>query len=285
MGKRTKLREAQKLAAEHAIAARLREHSGAKKRPGFIEIYCDFPSRYRERIERYRAYALRAPESWRCRLRARSPERRFLDLVRSTFAAYPVAQHLENAWLSDPQTEVNPMGAPGGDFDEEFLGPADFRRWYIAVAQGDSLYAEAIHGYMTRIETHHFVNAPDDIGVTQRAFWYAFARAQTHDPAVALRVSRTRLVGFGVDCKFWQDAARFFARNPTGVLEMNDLIDFIEAAWQADETFSLAGRTLPALRERMNAWHRAVRRTADGLAWAGAALPNTSYETMVDGVR
>jgi hypothetical protein len=26
-------------------------------------------------------------------------------------------------------------------------------------------------------------------------------------------VARTKLVGCGVDCKFWQDAARFFARN------------------------------------------------------------------------
>src|SRR3954471_21636843 len=116
MGKKTRLREAQKRAVEHAMAARLRERSGSKNRPGFIETYCDFPPLYRERIERYRELALRAPESWRCGLRVRSPEQRFLDLVRHTFAAYPVPRHLESAWLADPAADRNPMGAPGGDF-------------------------------------------------------------------------------------------------------------------------------------------------------------------------
>ena len=51
MGKKTKLREAQKLAAEQAIAARLRERAAAKPRRTFIESCSDFSADYRERIE------------------------------------------------------------------------------------------------------------------------------------------------------------------------------------------------------------------------------------------
>ena len=269
MGKKIKLREAQRRAEEHAIAARLRVHSGAKSRPGFIETFSEFSADYRARIERYRRFALRAPEDWRCRLRVRSPEQRFLELVRFTFAAYPAPQHLENAWLA----EANVQGVRG-DEDE-----ADYRRWYITVAQGGSLYRTATLHYMTRLETHYFTSAPASLTETQRAFWYAFARAQNNDVAVAMRVARTKLANFSATEAFWQDVARFFARNPTGVLEMNDLIDFIEAARQADETFSLRGRTLAALRERMEEWHRAQRDFASGLRWRGVELPDAAYET------
>src|SRR5262245_54436315 len=101
MGKQIKLRKAQLRAAAEAISARLRERARTVSGPGFIETYGELPARYRDRIEAYRASALRAPEDWRCRLRVRAPEARFLDLVKFAFALYPVPRHLENAWLND----------------------------------------------------------------------------------------------------------------------------------------------------------------------------------------
>jgi hypothetical protein len=279
MGKKTKLREAQKLAAEQAIAARLRERAAAKPRRAFIESFLDFSSDYRERIEKFRAFAVRAPEGWRCAVRSRAPERRFLDLMRFTFGIYPAPAHLENAWLG---ADAFPVRAAADEEEEKILGRGNFRSWYITVAQGGSLYGFATGRFMSRVETHHFLKAPDVIGETQRAFWYAFARAQT-DEATAVLVARTKLVRFPVDSTFWQDAARFFARNPTGVLAMNDLIDFLEAVHQADPDFSLANRTLPALIERMHEWHRALRSTADGLCWVGAALPDVTYDAVFEG--
>ena len=81
MGKRIKLREAQRRATAEAIAARLRAHARPKSTPAFIDVYRGFDLPYRERIEAYRELALRAPEDWRCALRCRAPERRFLELV------------------------------------------------------------------------------------------------------------------------------------------------------------------------------------------------------------
>jgi hypothetical protein len=101
MGKKIKSREAQLRAEEETLRARLRACCKPKATPAFIGRYSDFPPFYRAKIDAYRPYAIRQPEDWRCQLRSRAPERRFLELVRFTFARYPVAPHLENAWVED----------------------------------------------------------------------------------------------------------------------------------------------------------------------------------------
>jgi hypothetical protein len=273
MGKRIKLREAQRRATAAAIAARLRAHAGAKAGPGFIDSYCGFDGRYREQIETYREFALRAPENWRCRLRSRAPERRFLELVEFSFARYGVAEHLKNAWLATPNARDDLAAALATD-------PADapdLRRWYIIAAQGGSLHKEATHGYLTKLETHHLVGAPAEVTTTVRAFWYALARAQTDDAEVALKVSRSKLADFPVVAPFWKEVARFFARNPIAILEMNDLVDYLHVALQEDPGFSLKGRSLQALRRRMADWHRMLRDIAGGGCWNGHRLPDVAY--------
>ena len=277
MGKKIRLREAQRREAEHAIAARLRAHSETRTGPAFIGCYAEFAPDYRSKIEAYRDFALRPPEAWRCRLRVRSPERRFLELVQFTFARYPVAHHLENAWIAGPPPVEDRLRAPGqGDEDE---AAPDFRHWYIAVAQGRLLYREAAHRYLTRLETHHFVNAPPELTSTQAAFCYAVARGQTADATIAFRIARTRLADFPVVRPFWKEVARFFAHNPTSIPEMNDLMDFLAAAQREDPGFSLKGRTLAALRRRLAEWHRLRCAIARGEAWLGHKLGDVKYET------
>jgi hypothetical protein len=276
MGKRTKLREAQRRAAEQAIAVRLRAHTPARTEPAFINSFAEFAPAYRNKIESYRHLALRAPEAWRCALRVRSPEQRFLDLMRFTFAAYAIPHHLEQAWIEETGDEW-----PAAEGAER----PDFRLWCIIVGGGGSLYREAAHPFMTKTEAHHFVTAPADIASTQRAFWYAFARAHIDDTAAALRVARTKLVRFPVTEEFWKDAARFFAQNPAAPHEIDDLIDFLNAARADDPEFTLSGRTLPALRRRMKEWHRIERAVNHGARWAGHARPNAKYEVCTGGER
>jgi hypothetical protein len=277
MGKKIKLREAQRREAEHAIAARLRAHSETRTGPAFIVCYAEFAPDYRSKIEAYRDFTLRPPEAWRCRLRVRSPERRFLELVQFTFAKYPVAHHLENAWIAGAPPVEDRLRGPGQG-DEGDAVP-DYCRWYIAVAQGRFLYKEAAHRYLSRLETHHFVNAPPELTSTQAAFCYALARGQTADATIALRIARTRLADFPVLPPFWKEVARFFAHNPTSIPEMNDLVDFLAAAQQHDPGFSLKGRTLPALRRRLLEWRRLQRAIACGEAWLGHKWGDVKYET------
>lgn len=276
MGKQNRLREAQRHAAEQAIAVRLRAHTPARTQPAFINSFAEFAPAYRNRIELYRDLALRPPEAWRCGLRIRSPQQRFLELVRFTFADYPVPHHLENAWIDD---------APDAWQGDAIVAPErpDFRRWFIAVGRGESLHRDAARALMTKRETHHFVAAPAAIETPVRAFWYAFARAHTDDMAAALRVARTKLARYSVVDPFWKEAARFFAHNPVPVHEMNDLIDYIDAAHRGDEDFTLKGRSLATLQRRMAEWHRLRRMEVSGLRWLGHPRPNAEYETSVDG--
>ena len=274
MGKRTKLREAQRRAAEQALAVRLRARNPARSEPAFINSFAEFAPAYRGRIETYRDLALRAPETWRCRLRIRSPERRFIDLVRYIFADYPFPEHLANAWIEGaagewPDAAANATVRP------------DFRLWSIIVGRGGSLYRDAARPFMSKLETHHFVTAPAEINSVQRAFWYAFARAQTDEGGVALRVARSKLVRFPVMTPFWKDVARFFAQNPVQTHEMDDLIDYINAARLEDGTFTLWGRSLKSLRRSMVRWHRLEREVAAGVRWLGYGLPNARYETGI----
>jgi PcfJ-like protein len=281
MGKSNKLRQARRQQAERSVCAVLEAHSRRKTEPAVAVSYGDFAPSYRAKIEAWRPAALRRPEDWRCRLKSRSQERRFLDLVRFTFARYPAPAHLEQVWIRDveddfvdhPALSLRRAGA-----GHRATARPDLRGWYLVATQGGSLHKQLAHPYLTKLETHHFLNAPGELP-SERAFWYAVARAQSEDGGSARKVALTRLVDYSIASSFWREAARFFARNPTTIEEMNDLIDFIRAAKEEDEGFALKGRTLPALRRRMEEWHRALRKQQAicGGSWAGAAIPDVEY--------
>ena len=59
----------------------LRAHSLRESPVGPASVFGDFKPHYRETIEAYRACAIRAPEDWRCRIKSRSDDKRFLERV------------------------------------------------------------------------------------------------------------------------------------------------------------------------------------------------------------
>jgi hypothetical protein len=283
MGKRNKLRQARRQQAATNVCAVLAAHAKRNSYSAVAVAYGDFAPEYRAKIESCRAFALRPPETWRCRLKSRSQERRFIDLVRFVFARYPAPAHLEWTWISDVEDDfvddIGPCGPRRADGRQAAAGP-DLRRWHLIATQGGSLHKQAAHPYLSKLETHHFLDAPDHL-TAGPAFWYAIARACSEDASAALKVARTRLTDYSVASRFWRDVARFFARQPTTIAEMNDLIDFLRTAREEDHGFSLKGRTLPALRRRMHDWHRALQKQQAicGGSWPGRPLPDIEYRT------
>jgi hypothetical protein len=278
MGKRLKFREARKRQAEKAVCAALKAHSKRDLGPRAIARYDDFPSTFRQKIADHRAFAIRPPEEWRCRIKSRSVERRFIDLVRFTFARFPVAPHLENLWIAEAPLCVDDRIRPPANAND---GPhIDIRRWHILAAQGASLYKQASHRLLSKAETHHFLAAPAEITSSHQALWYAAARAHADDKQIALKISRTKLAHFSLASAFWKDVARYFARHPIAIEKMNDLIDFLIVAKEEEPSFSLKGRALPALLRRMEEWHRALRKqqVISGGGWEGCAIPDVAYE-------
>jgi hypothetical protein len=280
MGKKLKSREARRRDVDRAICAVLEAHSKRDVGPRAIERYDHFKAEYHDKIKVLRGYALRAPEDWRCRIKSRSEERRFIDLVRFSFARYRVAAHLENAWIDrftddlvdrvGELPEVQPMRG----------SRPDLRRWYLVSAQGGSLYKQHTSAYLTKLETHHFLAAPDDVTSSQQALWYAVARVQTEHSEIARRIGQSQLVHYSAASTWWKEVARFFARNPVPLHEMNDLIDYLRVAKSENRGMSLKGRSLQALQRRREEWHRALRKhnAIGGGSWAGRPIPDVDYE-------
>src|SRR5262245_9666101 len=160
MGKKLRLREARRRRAEDVVCAVLQNHSKRDVHPRAVERYGDFKAEYCDKIKALRTYALRAPEDWRCRIKSRSEDKRFIDLVRFAFARYPVAAHLERLWIEDFAGDFVDRLTPLDD-DPVFRRNASLlRRWYLVVAQGGSLYKQHTSPYLTKLETHHFLTPP-----------------------------------------------------------------------------------------------------------------------------
>jgi PcfJ-like protein len=286
--KRYRARLAQRRRDGQIARAVLKSHSQFEAASAIARApacFDDLSGPHREKFRALRGYALRAPEDWRCRIKSKSPEKRFLDFVRFCFARYRVAAHLEEVWIADVIGDdfVDKVTVPGGVDSNPGRAP-DFMRWYLIAAQGGSLYKQEASRYLSKQECHHFLTAPDEVGSLRAAMWYAVARAQAERKDAALKVARSKITGYSIASSWWKDVARFFARNPTTVHEINDFVDFLFVAKQEDEAYTLKGRTLATLRRRMEDWHRTLRKsqTIGGGAWAGNPLPDAEYKTGKD---
>jgi hypothetical protein len=280
MGKKLKSREARRRDVERAICAVLEAHSKRDVGRRTAERFDDFKAEYHNKIKLLRGYALRAPEDWRCRIKSRSEERRFVDFLRFSFARYRVAAHLENAWIEEFTDDLVDRIAQLPEIQPMRGSRPDLRRWYLVAAQGGSLYKQHTSAYLTKLETHHFLTAPDDIRSSQRALWYAVGRAQTERVEVARLIGQSELACYSIASIWWKEVARFFARNPVPLHEMNDLIDYLHTAKVENQEMSLKGRSLQALQRRREEWHRALRKhnAIGGGSWAGRPIPDVDYE-------
>src|SRR5262249_45996386 len=204
MGKKLKSREARRRDVERAVCAVLEAHSKRDVGPRAIERYDDFNAEDPEKIKTLRGYALRAPEDWRCRIKSRSEERRFIDLVRFSFARYRVAAHLEHAWINEFTDDLVDRVGELPDTPSRHWNRPDLRRWYLVAAQGGSLYKLYTSPYLTKLETHHFLTAPNDITSSQLALWYAVARAQTERIEIARRIGQSPLARHSIASNWWR---------------------------------------------------------------------------------
>jgi len=277
MGKKLRRREARRREADRAWRAELEAHSRAEPRARGAEHPDEFRDEYRDTLKVMRGYALRAPEDWRCRIKSRDEDKRFIDLVRFAFGRYRVVAHLENAWIDyfadDFVDRVTPL--PDDQANRTML------RWYLAAAQGGSLYKQHASPYLTKLETHHFLTTPKEVTTSRQALWYAVARAQSDHAGMPLAISRSYLLTYSIASTWWKEVARFFAREPTARHQMHDLIDYLRVAKTENPAFSLKGRSLASLQRRMEEWHRALRTSNEigGGVWAGAPIPDVEYET------
>lgn len=245
----------------------------------------DFDKALKEAKKGFEGEIVRDCASWRPKLKTRDANRLRLAAARHLFARYPVPAHLEAVWLE----------CAGLDAEEAKLR----KQWYITVAGGGSLYKA--QEWLSRKEVHWFLNLAGELDFAQ-AFWVAIARTYTDELGVALRIGRSKVAGMArSDLAFWREVARFFCVNQTTLEAMDDLCDYLAAAYRRDRRYSLKGRTLASLHRAMVEWHReleaierieAAQRRAeqararagyraaaqDAGRWAGSALSDWSWK-------
>jgi hypothetical protein len=251
----------------------------------------DFENAIYEVRRGFEARVLRHAGAWRPHMKTRDAARLRLAAARYLFARYAVAEHLEQIWID----------WHGLDHDEIVLR----KRWYIVAAGGGSLYKEGAGEWLSRKEIHAFLNSPPGLGF-EAAIWQAIARSYSSDPAIALRIARSRIARTPrAELGFWREVARFFCAYPATVEEIDDFRDYLEYCRQSVPGFSLKGRTLASLSRQMREWHRdveavarieeaqrlaaALQARARGQAlaaeatgsWPGASIADWSWSTSV----
>lgn len=256
----------------------------------------DFDRALNEAKRGFEGEIVRDAWAWRPKLKTRDAGKLRLAAARHLFALYPVPVHLERIWI----------GADGLEADEVRLR----KRWYVAAVRGRSLWKEEARQWLSRKEVHWFLNPPGELGFDE-AFWAAIARGYTEDIGVALRIARSKIVRAPRgDLAFWREVARFFCVNPTTLEKIDDLCDYLAAAYRRDRAYSLKGRTLASLERQMAQWHRdlavvarieaARRRAAQARArpngrasasasqcgrWAGSPLADWSWQPSENAAR
>ncbi len=201
----------------------------------------------------------------------RSRDRRKLRvlLARHLYASYCVPTHLEALWL-ETRAEANRL-------------PSDPLNWYMSVAQGGSLHKQYTREFLTRQETHWFLNPPLRMTFGE-ALWYAVARSYSDHHGSCYRIAKSKLAGIGPANRsflFWKSIARFFCANTLPVQKINDLYDYIAQAKADNEHWEIKGRTAASLTHQMQAWHRDLQRISmlqrQAKEWSGLDEPDFSY--------
>ena len=272
MGKITKKKQAQAEAAEAAVRARFaheaRARATAPPPPSLLEAF-----------SAYVPHFVRDPAGFSVKTRSSRPDRQILEWARWLFGRYRVPRILDQVWavyLDQGAARGNPNPNPN-------LAAVDFRAWYICVATGGSLYKAHTKGFLTKRESHEFLAAPDHLDVCQGVV-YAVARCAGAGVGDAQRLAGSRLSERPFE-PFWLDVIRFFClpdNRPSGISQVNDLLDYFASRRQEDPTFRVLGEsyTLAAMLRRMEQWHRALARARDlsGVTWEGVALPDWEFK-------
>ena len=241
----------------------------------------DFGKALNEAERGFSGEVVRDHQTWHPQMKTRDAARLRLAAARHLFALYPVPETLERIWIDDTGLSVEEVRLR--------------RQWYVTAARGGSLYKAGASTWLTRKEVHQFLHSSAGLGFDE-AFWEAVARSYTDDPAVALRIARSKIARTPRgEIEFWRGVARFFCANPVPVETIDDLCDYLAECRRRDSHYSLEGRTLHALTRRMHEWHHdiaaierieAMQRRAHGRAanactanavWSGSPLADWEW--------
>jgi hypothetical protein len=204
-------------------------------------------------------------------VRSHNADKQFSSFARHLFAKYYVPEFMNSAWLNRNHLH---------------------QKWFKHIGSGKNIRtAPDLPVPLTKMMAHHFLTAPDTYTVDQ-AFRRAQALAAGADERMAYAVAHTRLEYDFTDNEFWLTVIGFFARNPMlDIVHVGPIVDFI---WNqkyvdvvefvdrgvavnrgpAQPNFSMKGRTVNALLQQVQRWHRTLGAVGpvSGLTWGRSPI-------------
>jgi hypothetical protein len=271
MGGKTKLKnqekEADLLKKQAALYHGSRKYKEPEPKPALESL-----------INEYHDYFVRPLDNFVLKTKSSNTYKQLLQLVRYAFGKYPVPKILDQAWIPVAERERNLN--VGARFD--------YRKWYICVATGGSLYKTHAKNILTKKEVHNFLNSPSHLSLNQ-ALYYSVAKSAGGTDTTAFRIARSKILEKQFN-EFWLNCVRFFAVNcPDSLNDLNDTIDYIAYRHANDNKWSLygSGYSTNALLKKMHDWHADLRRTKviGESRWHGHAIDDQTFTTMVNGAK
>ena len=231
-------------------------------------------------IRGYEEFAVRPLDKFVPRTRSLNHFTRIKELVRYAFNKYTPPAFLYTVW--DDGQQHGTYRTNNTKYDYLFGLREDFHLWYIALAQGKSLYKECTMGLLTKRETFYFSTCPYIISIPE-AVWYSVVRCMDEKQPIGLvrKIAASKIHERPVD-DFWRGVARWFIANETSIKNMNDLLDYISLRHHERPDWYIKDQTLNNLQRAMASWHRELYRmttmSAKYTKWDGFDLDDSEIE-------
>ncbi|GAB4461562.1 MAG: hypothetical protein OHK0029_27010 [Armatimonadaceae bacterium] len=197
---------------------------------------------------RFEADWRREPEEWEPD--SPNPAEQVYSLANHLFAWYPPPYFLAAAWLygTDAMAET-------------------YRQWFVRLARGDKLESIRFPMPMTHRAAHFFLQAPSEFSIPA-AMRFGQIRALGGSERLARLVAESFLNDLQTDEPFWFSVVTFLVNHPElSGAEAGPLLDYLrfrkfgtKGADAPEPRFSMKGRTVAALRKRLEEWHETLAR-------------------------
>lgn len=267
MGRQSIQKQIEREQRDAKFCASLVERSKKYKQP---EEKIDFAT-FLENKEKFQ----RDPDAFVFRGKSKDKTKQFLHFVRYVYEKYPTPRIFDNVWIDHFAKPVGRM-----------MKESEFINWYICVATGDSLHKKYTNEFLTKKETHIFLNISAQLNVRQ-ALYFSIAVSAGADVSTATMIARSRLSEQNYKLEFWRNCARFFATHrPTSESRLSDVVDYLVHRYGEDRNFTLfgMGHTFESLVKHMEKWHADLGRIKilGNMYWDGHAINDDTFVTDVD---
>jgi len=203
---------------------------------------------------------IREPRDFKAKFKTNDVDKKFVYFTKHLFCKYKTPKFFDKIIVRNKLNK------------EKF-------EWFVSAATGESLYKKYFKDFLTKKETHIFLNCPYEDFSIEEVFVYSVAFAECNDVGISSRIAKSKLREKNIRTDYWRNCIKFFAnkdRVPESINDINDLVDYLQAEVLRNPNFDIFGNgfTLKSLQKRMVDWHYELKRAKEfgNFTWEGANI-------------